>query len=371
MVGAAMVWSESAESAPSATSAEPRLVPHVDTRMELANIVVHLASQQTISSERNPVYARAVEAHFRAFANHPFIERLRTELERAAREDRDIGGWELPSLALHLGPLPSLGPLVAITHETEGGGWDDRRLLNAEFLGGLSQFYVDARVANFFDAERDYYARVDRRYEDDSVPINRPWLDDFFGLQRTERYEPVLSLLGDGAGDYVRVNYGNNRRNTHTVIAPTAFDAEGIPLGAANPAIARAILHEYLHAFTNQLIDKHAAELRGPAGAIVGDPRVAASFKDTFYGTWDFMLYESLVRASSIAYLSANHEIQTTPSAEIAAQTKAGFFWIGDLVNLLDRYAAERKRYPTLDAFMPEIESLFSKIAADLRSRQP
>ncbi|MFN8583448.1 MAG: DUF4932 domain-containing protein [Gemmatimonadaceae bacterium] len=121
-------------------------------------------------------------------------------------------------------------------------------------------------------------------------------------------------------------------------------------------------MHEAIHAYTNQIVDRHASELRAAAERLLSDPRVRERVRGTFYDNWRFLLRESLVRAVAIQYNAAMGGV-SNKDREIAAQDGAGFLWMGGLVRALDRYARERARYPDLSAFAPELVRFFDREA--------
>lgn len=89
--------------------------------------------------------------------------------------------------------------------------------------------------------------------------------------------------------------------------------------------------------------------------------------KDTFYGNWQYLLYESLVRACSIKYMTVNKQISQNIEKEIAGQEKVGFLWMRGLLKELDNYEADRKRYKNLGEFMPQLILFFKKTADELK----
>lgn len=70
------------------------------------------------------------------------------------------------------------------------------------------------------------------------------------------------------------------------------------------------------------------------------------------------MMGESLVRACVIRYLK-DHWQAGTVVQEVRENAERGFVWVEDLARLLERYASDRRTYPTLEEFMPEIVRFF------------
>lgn len=333
------------------------LAPRVDKRVELLCIAARLAGIKGFDDDLNKVYSREIDRHFGAYKSHPLIK-----LFRRMKPKLDDEYWEIPGVALHLGQPPKLEPLMAFDDTANVDGWESRDLFTADVVALVQQFYRDAKAEEFFAAQEPYYRSVAGAYEARGVRLNRAWVSEFVGLGATEDYFPIVGL-GLRSGVYTRVNFADNRRHTITVYETTSFDGGGVPTTFTNDVYPRMMLHEYVHAFTNQLVDKHGAELRGSAETILKDPKVFEIVEKTFYGNWQYLLYESMVRACCLEYLRANGGFGADLETEIAKQEAAGFPWIRGLVKELDEYQANRARYRNLDEFMPRIVSFFKRTA--------
>lgn len=347
------------------------VVPVVDERLEFLAIAYRVATGSFPADSLPRAYGDAAQQHFGGFRAHPFIQRLRQLADSAAQAGGDLGSWEIPALAVHLGRPPEFEALVPRTSAESPDDWDDRALLDPGFLQLLRGFYRDSHAEAFFRSQRRYFATVNDAFRRRYTPIDAAWIQEFTGLAPTERYTPIASLMALGGGDYLRVNFGGGRRNTHTIVVPGSYDSAGLPGTQWKDWATRSTLHELVHAWTNQVVDRYADGLRPPAEMLLADPEVHSRVKDTFYGNWQYLLYESLVRAISIRYLVASGAVATTEPGEVAAQEKAGFLWMQGLLGELDRYARDRQRYPTLMHFAPELVRFFQGAPAATRAGTP
>jgi hypothetical protein len=345
-----------------AQSAANSLVPQVDKRVELLSIAARLAAIKGFDDNLNPLYSQAIDKHFGAYRDQPLIKYL-----RELKPKLDESGWEIPAVAVHLGQPPKLEPLMDFTDTANVDEWESRELFNAKFVTLLQKFYREARVESFFEQQQPYFDSVDREYVKQGVELNKEWIGSFFGLKTTEDYYAIVAL-GLRQGAYMRVNFPKNYRHTITIFETTSFDDGGLPTTFKNQVFPRMMLHEYIHAFTNQLVDKRSDQLRGYAETILKNPKVSKAVENTFYANWRYILYESLVRACSIKYFRANKGITSDIEKEIVAQEKAGFLWLRGLIDQLDVYEANRKEYQTLEQFMSQIELFFKDISGRLKS---
>lgn len=339
-----------------------RLVPKIDKRVELLSIVFRMAAVQGFRDSLNPRYSKAIDQHFNKYVGHPLIKYVSSFTDSLDKKNIEYGDWSVEALAVHLSEVPKLEPVVAINDTSNMDGWEDRTFFNATMVRLVQQFYKDAKCSDFFASQEQYYTLIRNECEKQVVKINESWLSDFFAIPPSENYYPILCLcMRNGA--YARVNFSHNKRNTYTFYECKGFDKNGVPNGLKQQYLPRMMLHESVHTFTNQLVDNNIEALRSSAEIMLANPRVANKVKNTFYDNWPYLLYESLVKAASIKYISHNKAIKISASEETAAQEKAGFFWIRGLVQLLDKYGNNKHVYKNVKALMPEIIDYFRNVA--------
>jgi len=339
---------------------DSELFPRVDKRIELINIMYRLATGKSMGAS-NPVYTAAIDLHFKKYSNHRSIQCLKSAIDSLHKKGVDARAWELPSLAVHLSQPPELEPLVGYK-KSPADGWDDRTLFNSNLILCIQEFYRDSECHAFFESQQAYYQSVSEHYRKEGVVIDKVWLKQFFGLEMTETYFPIVPM-STSEGAYLRVNFGNTRRHTITLFSVSAFNSQGLPTNFSDPVFRRLLLHEHVHAYANQLVDKNKEDLKSAAERLLARPEVWAKFKDTFFNNWEFLLYESMVRACCLKYAMLHPEYTTDAEKEIRSQEDAGFLWIRGLVDELSRYENNRAKYSDLSEFMPEVILFFNKQA--------
>lgn len=350
---------------PSATS----LIPKVDKRVELLSIAFRLAGEKDFNDNLNPLYTNTIDRHFKKYINHPFIKYIQKLTDSLNKNNIEWGYWSVEALAVHISQPPLFKPIVGIDDFSNVDGWEDRTLLNTKMISLLQKFYTDAQCGKFFESVQNYYTSIERACEDSIPKLSTKWLNDFFNIAPTENYYPIL-CLNIRKGGYTRVNFKANKRNTYTFFETKRFSGQGIPTGLKDEYFPRMMLHEYIHTFTNQLVDDNKIHLKTSAEIILSHPVVAQRVKNTFYDNWEFLLYESLVRASAITYMTENHEINTTLDKEINAQETAGFTWIRGLVNLLSQYKVNKSKYHKPELFSEDLISFFYSAAKEMKVNQ-
>jgi Domain of unknown function (DUF4932) len=343
------------------------VLPVVDERVELLSIVYRLARPNDFVDNGNRAYLNAVSNHFSSYSNHPLISYFNHVADSLQKKNIEFGYWDALALAVHLSHPPKLEPVVPL-HSVPPDGWDNRTMFLPKLVGLLQMFYRDARCRDFFKSQAKYYQRVHDAYRKKGVKIDAAWFRQFFGMDATEKYYPILGLMM-GEADYFRVDYQNNYRDTYTVFGCKNFDDNGVPTNFSDPVFSRLIPHELIHAFSNQFVDKHKSELQPSAEILIANPKVYALMKDTFYGNWQFLLYESMVRACYIKYLMATEKDKSVSEREFVKQEELGFVWIRGLVGELAAYESNRANYETIEMFMPMVVAYFGKVAGEMTNQ--
>lgn len=347
------------------TNSQPEansLIPKIDERVELISIAFMLSGMEELNDSLNPHYREAIYNHFSKFPRHKLIIYLDSLWTRLKNDSIEFGYWDAPAIAIHLSQPPELKLLVPLVDSANTDPWDNRSLLTEELILLIREFYRDTDCESFFKSQKPYYEKIQNQYEKDGIKLNKQWINEYYSVEPNEKYYAVIALcLRNGA--YLRVNYRNEVRDTYTIFGCTDFDKNGIPTTFNEQYFPLSMLHEYLHCFVNQLVEKYSGKLRQSAETILFNPKVFELMKNTFYGNWRYLLYESLVRACSIKYKMEHIEDKSLIEKDFKAQEKAGFFWMRELVELFEKYYSNRGKYPDMDTFMPVVVKYFSGLA--------
>jgi hypothetical protein len=346
----------------------------VDPRIELLSVVCRLAGYPEYSMGRVRSYTADLDAHFATFKDHPVVVRA-----RQLRKTRGISFNAPMSLAVHLTDPPELAERVAFDPLPPG---IDPRWTTSDaraFVGDLRSFVRDAKVVDFFARQAPLFQTVTQRL---LVLSRQPriveWLDGFFGRGDGRQFVLVAGLLNGGG------NYGASARGVepearppaagtgtveefYSILGTEALDEDGIP--SYPPRAASTIVHEFSHSFINPIVDAHDGDLKGVTDRLYA--LVAEGMRSQAYGLPKSLMYESLVRASTLRYLEENVGADAA-SREAALDRRNGFPWAERLAGALRDYERDRAKYATLDAFVPRVAAFFEDYlrtaAADLRA---
>lgn len=148
------------------------------------------------------------------------------------------------------------------------------------------------------------------------------------------------------------VNFLNGGKEVYSIVGAWQTDSIGLPLFEKERYV-QLIIHEFSHSFSNHLIDKHYAEMKKAAKHFYNF--VDNKMCEQHYGSAEIMMYETLVRASTIQYLKEHHLDENKLNSRVAYELSNDFVLIKSLLNSFERYQKSRSKYPTLNTDMSEI----------------
>ncbi len=343
------LWFAAAAFAQRDAAAKGPIDVRVDPRIELLSIVFRLAGNPEYSQGKVKSYTDAVEAHFRPFADHAVVKHA-----QRLRASRGISYDAVAGYALHLDGLDALAKTAFDPLPPRL----DRRWTSHDaqaFAQDLAAFVVDAKVTQFFAAQKELYDGAEAAMRECLAKhCNLAWFDSFFGARPGARFSLCLGLL-NGGGNYGPSVQKQAGEELYCVLGCWQTDDAGKPMFART--VVATVVHEFCHSYCNPVVDAHLAALQ-PAGdklyALVEDEMKAQA-----YGNGRTLLCESLVRASVVRYVLAT-DGERAAAAETKEQVARAFHWTGELAALLGEYERDRKTWPTLDAFAPKLAAFFA-----------
>lgn len=352
-----------AETAPSSLPAgrpRPALRARVDPRIELMSIIFRLAGNPEYNhpAAASP-YSYAADKHFARFSHHPAVLKA-----RELRDRRGIAFDAVAGMAVHVDDAYELEEKVSFDPSPSRLDRRWRPEEAREFLHLARQFVTDSDFAGFVETHRPLHVaaairmnQVLRRYD------IRRWLDEYFGRQPDARYEVIVGLLVGPCNYGTSVQFPDGREEITPIIGCTRFDQHGIPVIDDAAALA-IIVHEFCHPYSNPLFEKNPEPFRKSGQALLARHREA--MRRQAYGSWRSVICETLVRASVVRYLEANHGPQVA-RADLQEQEQRSFKWVPGLCEELARYERNRDQYPTFEDFMPEIADYLDEYVANTR----
>ncbi len=318
----------------------------VDSRVELMSVLFRLAGNDEYNQCRVPAYDRALEAYFARYRNHEAVQLART---------LEIGFDAPMSLAVHVRDVESLAERVpfhrpGIHLDTRWRGAKARR-----FLAAARKFVVDTKFVEFVTSQRSLYEETSTRLRQ-FVQGNADmlWYRSFFGGASRVRLIVVPGMANGGPSYGASIIAEDGVEEIYAIPGVAKVDDDGLPQFSVTSR--NTLVHEFIHAYVNPLVDKFAPQMEDAARQI--NKTVQRQMKSQGYGTWKSLLYESMTRACTVQYV-LEHDGPDSASRLIQKELSNSFYWVGDLADVLAEYKANRQQYPTLETFMPKIVQFF------------
>lgn len=337
----------------------PGIQIKVDPRVELMSIVFRLAGNLEYRQGCVASYAKDVDEYFAKFRNHPAVETA-----RRLRENAGIVLDAPMNLAVYVTDVFSLEervPLAPRPPELDFRWTPDSA---RGFLAALRSFVKDADFKGFLESHQNLYRTAVERLS--AVLDERKvaaWFDGFFGARPNSDFIVALGLLNGGSSYGPSIRLPAGRREIYSILGVGTVDDAGLPKFEGQ--VASTIVHEFGHAYANPLIEAHKAELETAAKKIFH--QVAGYMRKQAYGSWEPMMYESLVRACGVRYTLVCNGPDAA-AKEVKYNRGRWFLWTERLANLLGDYEKQRDIYPTLDAFFPKIAAFFTEYSRNIET---
>jgi hypothetical protein len=329
----------------------------VDPRVELMSILFRLAGNREYRQGRVASYVNDVEEHFGPHRGHAAVKTA-DRLRRTYGVSYDA----VMSMAVHLTDADTLGE--AVPFEPHPEDLDERWKTHEArlFLDQARDFAEKSDFAGFLKEHEKLYATAVERFEAVLKEHGRlEWFDEFFGKRAGAEFTVALGMLNGPANYGARLKRGRSDETLYCVLGVWATDGEGKP--SFDKRVLGTVAHEFCHSYVNPLVDKHRRKLKKSGETLF--PLVAEAMRRQAYSGWETLMKESLVRACVVRYVRAT-EGEAAAEEEARRQVERKFLWTPQLAALLGEYEANRKRYRTLDAFLPRIAELFDDYAPEL-----
>lgn len=327
--------------------------PKIDKRIELLSIVFRLAGNPEYNQNNFKIYTDAIHNHFDKYKDHPVV------LFARKMADSNGVGFDAPaSLAIHLAQPPELNPVFPFSDTAPEKRWGKK---NAEhFVTLLKQFYKDAECEEFFKKQADLYKTVEERFMTVYSALDVSWYKEFYGYLPKGKLHILIGISNGGCNYGPNVIYPDGREDAFAIMGTWTVDNDGMPVYTAGYYLS-TLIHEFNHSFINYLNEKNISKLEN-SGKILFDP-LENIMRGQAYSSPLYMLNEALVRAAVVRYIIKHNPDKTAADREIGSQISNGFIWIKELVDTLGYYEKNRKKYPTLESFMPAIIKFYTNTA--------
>lgn len=338
-------------------SQESFLKSKVDEKIELLGIIYRLAEAQEYSQGVIKSYNDDTDNYFANFKNHNAV--------LLAKEYRQNGiGYDaVMSLAINLDIQNSSIDLNDNIYNNLDKRWNKEML--DRFTEKISDFYKETDFRKFFEAHCGIYSQAEQAMNEIlESKMDFSWFNSFFGV-KGGNYNIFISLTNGPSNYGMKITHKNEGDDLCPIIG--AGSMNGNPAFSSEGAV-RLLVHEISHPYCNPIVDSYKEELTKSGKTIF--PHISQKMENQAYNNWNIVMYEALVRASTICYVNQDTLTKLKVKDMIDYETNCGFFWMADLFKFLNtKYEANRNEYPDLKSFMPQIISFYDILATKIEGR--
>ncbi len=344
------------------------IVPVVDQRMELMSLVFRLAEAEEYSVNKSSPYIERAYKEFASLREHELI--MYTKLLRA---NYGVAFDAVPRLALSLqikkGEV-AFRPDIDITKIDKR--WQPDSL--PKYIKLLNKFYKESEFASFFQANADFYAKVEDNFNKKVMNnINLKWFDDFFGVKKIENFQVIVELMSGGGNYGPQIKTTKGKEEYYGIFCSWQTDSIGVPIYMSG--MSGLVAHELSHSYWEPIIATYYKDIMPQSNKMF--KLVAHYMREMHYGNAKSCFNEMLTNASAILYDNDNPiSGNFGEDWRLCMETNNGFIAIKPILYAMKKYQNQREQYTTMNDFMPEIVKVFNdldieKIYTEFESQRP
>lgn len=347
LIGIAALLAVSAcalSSRPAAPPEERTASVVVDPRIELLG-VLQLLSDYPLTTPLEHTYKAEGRSYFAPHANHRAVELFREMWRREFRFS------EVPTAIYAFTAPPELRSRRALSEATLKSAGGEAKLL--ELIAAMREFQRISDFDRFFARQQPLYASLVRQTQP-AVGRATQRLQHYVGMplgNTTVVLGPMLHVGGFAA------TYDADAFSPEVVAFIGPDDVvSGVPSFGSDERLAELVSHEFAHTVINPLAERHRAAIAQSSHL---HREIASKMLENGYAKWDQAVYEHIIRAIT-ARLAARDKGEEAGRKAVTEEVQRGFVYVPALVESLRVYEDNRDKYPTLDAYFPQLLSVFA-----------
>jgi hypothetical protein len=336
-------------------AADARVVVEVDPVFEWIFALARVAGFDEFRKGL-PEWNEAVDTACGSLQEHPVLDMLKT-----ARKKEGVSYDALPRLAAWLD-----GPPEALSARVPWSPWPpdlDDRWRKTDLPALVAAAADAARIVQFSKVFSDHAPllhSLSTMLETGVQSFDLAWFEAFFGGRAPGR---VRVLASPSTGVH---NFGAEAdvAGVHEVFAVLGAQIrQGVP--SFEDAIG-LLVHEVGHAFVGPIVDSNRAAFEHAGTRLFA--AVEKAMLQRAYGSWPTVVEESLLRACVVRYFG-DHDGAAAAEKRCKVEKDSGFPWVSILAARLLEYEADRTRWPTLGAFVPQMATTLETVAVEVEAK--
>ena len=215
----------------------------------------------------------------------------------------------------------------------------------SDFREAVREFRKDSNFDSFFSSNYECYENmIDRNINFLRDAKIDEWLKSFYGLSKKEKFFLHLTYIDGNYG--IDLTNSKGKKETHAVI-----------LGSCNrETFLFLCAHEFSHPHTGEIVEKLYSNLKIKNKYDNYYSKDAVFYNTSGYGSGFSILNEIINQACANKYLEKIFSDEEMNQYMDYLQNDRRYVNISSITAFLDNYENNRKKYKTLDDFIPELE---------------
>jgi len=325
----------------------------VDPRIELL-YAVELLSNYPLLNHFDLQYKKEMLEHFSPFKSHPAVQKFKE------MSDTDFSYDAPPTAMLYLSNPPELNNMIPFENnynqliERAGG----KENLEA-FVDALRDFAVKTNFIDFFNAHKEFYAKIVGEVETELGNYkDATILENFYGISQNS-YNIILTPLSGDNGYGPRIEIEPSKFDIYVIIE--CGDIRNNISPSLSGLLKHVVWHEFSHSFVNPITEKFIDEVNKYSKLFVPISKV---MRKQAYGEWEICVNEHIVRAV-VAKLTEKFVSKEAAEEILSKEVRSGFVYIRGIYDIIGKYDKNRDKYPIFSDIYPEILDYFDKLSVN------
>lgn len=324
----------------------------VDPRMELLGIVQSLSDYGDrfgLITRHDFPYMREIKKRFSPFKQHQAVKLFTKMSHNSFSFDAP------PAAMLYLSNPPELKQQIPFTeYLTRRAG--NPQLLN-QFVEALGDFANETEFMEFFKAHQEWFISLEkdvRAHLEGKDYVKT--LEAYCGMGQRS-YNIILAPLFVGNfGPRVKVN--ENEYDIYCINGPFSVKGGQLKFGTAE-SFRHLAWHEWGHSFVNPTTAMFRDEFEECVSLF--EP-IKEKMAQQAYPRWEVCVNEHIVRAITTR-LSALNQGEAKGQSDLQHEKGRGFAYVEALCESLKIFENQRKTYPTLVDYYPELIKVLKRLS--------
>jgi hypothetical protein len=308
-------------------------------------------------SKGRPLIYKA-RAYFDAHKDHPAV----AETQRLMDEAKDIGG-QLFQGVLYAEELPA----IAIKEDLADPMWKGKEAVLKNYMQLLGDFYAKANVGAFLKENEGFYSSASKeasKYVNSDVIAA---MESYTGKTNKAYFMYLLPMSPHGWG-FSATTGKKDEYVQHAIISPvrnikwdgvSALTEFGFDGEEATEHYRELVVHEYMHSFITNVIMHDSFRSAINKYDSLFTPALDSAMAEQAYAHWWDFVNEYFVRLGHIRVTATYDTAQAREMKELNAK-EYKFVLLNEGEELMKQYERNRKKFKTIDEFLPAMVSAFS-----------